>query len=103
MTKRFNARWENRDAFAEAAEALGVPTDQIVAATNMHGNYTVLYCPDPYVEEHPRAQQIWAAVLKRDGDDVLVAVAKRRSEITWEQIEAKVEEGLRQKFGEPGS
>lgn len=101
--KPFRTAWANRDAFAEVAEALKIPTDQIVSMLNVHGNIMVMYCPEPYNEAKPREQEIWAAVFKRDADEILFLVANRKSDLTWAEIEAKIEEGMREKFGEEGA
>lgn len=64
--------------FPEVAEALGVPTDLIMAAhTAGGGRFTVIYTPD-----HPHDPTTWMALLQRRSDGTLRVLKRdRRPEI----------------------
>jgi len=63
------AEWVNAHRFAEIAEALGVATTCIMAATGVEDGALVLYSTgvDEPLEEH----EVCRALLERDGDGIL--------------------------------
>lgn len=95
----FTAEWRNREAFAEAAETLGVPTDCIMATAPDGNNTFVLFT---YADDDPDNPRIYRANLRRDGDGILRRTAPPR-EVPgmWENMKANAEAQLRDKFGPP--
>jgi hypothetical protein len=79
-------QWRGRSDFAEIAEALGVRSDQVMAA-EVGGELTlVLYTQD----EEPTL--VWAAVLRRGVDDVLFITAPPQPRPgLWESIVEQME------------
>jgi hypothetical protein len=66
-----NIEWRGRVDFAEFAEALGIPSDLVMAVTpRQHGGvqaFVVLYTrPD----DRGKPPEVWAQVLTRDADGV---------------------------------
>lgn len=69
------ARWASGPDFQEAAEALGIRTNQIIGGTFQGHRGLVLY--SPFMEEDPdledeRQTTVYKAQLRRDSDDILV-------------------------------
>jgi hypothetical protein len=75
---RYSVEWRRRTAFAEVADALGIPTDQVMAAMPAQGGqpWTVLYTPER--SDSPDAE-VFAAHLDRDAGGVLVAYKRARA------------------------
>jgi hypothetical protein len=66
-----NVEWHGRADFAEVAEALGVDTDCVMAATVVGDNegWLVLYTPEH--ADDPRDSIVHRALLERGADGVL--------------------------------
>jgi len=92
--------WHKALDFAEVAEALGVPTDCIMAARNPEGGQvTVFYTPEDSDLENPT---ILAATLRRGADGVLFLASQPEEQVgMWDSLKADIEGKLRDQFGEP--
>ena len=98
MTPKPKTEWHGRSAFAEYAEAIGVPTDHIMAASRIGSETVVMYSQD--VTTDPPA--IFGVKLARSPDGVLRQVtAPRELPGMWEEIQHKVESDITKKFGKP--
>lgn len=88
MTPR--VKWTGRTDFAEAAEALKIPTDQVMAVTlRDDGRLTVMWS-DGVDDDAP----ICASVLARDRQGVPVVVANRMLGQTVGQLFAELRSRL---------
>jgi hypothetical protein len=97
MTAR--VEWGRGPDFAEVAEALRIPTDQIVGmlATEGSGDVTAMYSTGS-----GDAPPVYAARLRRDADGVLVPVGEHlHVPGFWEDAHKAIGDKLRDKFGEP--
>lgn len=89
--------WAKSPEFAEVAEALGCPTDHIIATQFTDGFYVALYTPnmpddlDPLTDDPP----IYEAAFSRDADGILVKYGvPKLSGTKWSDIRAQMEEEL---------
>lgn len=83
--------WAKRVEFAEVAEALGVPTDQVMAMAEPRDRAipsTVLYTPEP------DSTLLWVGVLQRKLDGALVVLHTESRPGLWEQITEYAETGI---------
>jgi len=71
----FRAEWTDRTdpAMAEAAEALGIPTDMVMAYVWLSDDRMLAMFTPPEDED-----EVWGGLLERDGDGILGVVAKER-------------------------
>lgn len=91
-------QWAGRSEFAEYAEAIGVPTDHIMAASEIGGDTVVMYSKD--VTTDPPV--IFGVKLARSPDGVLRQVTSPRElPGMWEEIQRNVEQKVTQRFGQP--
>lgn len=60
--------WRGRAAFAEAAEAVGVATSDVLALVPDDAGFRVLWTTDT---ESPTALRLWGATLRRDSSGIL--------------------------------
>lgn len=74
MNRKPKVKWGGRALFHESAEALDVPTDQIMGAMWKDGVLTVLYNPGEYSLD----AQVWTAFLERSSDDGVLLVREAR-------------------------
>lgn len=83
-----SAAWGRGPDFAEAAEALELRTDQVMAMLQEDGKVLVVYTP---VE----GTVLWRVLLERDADGIL-RKASDAVEVPglWEEIQAHVERHL---------
>jgi hypothetical protein len=90
------AKWSgDSNTFAEAAEALAIPTELIMAWVPVSG--IVIYTRD-YTEGEDTP--IYTSILKRDEDSILRPT--ETSQIgSWAEIEAMIDAKMRKRFGEP--
>jgi len=79
------AEWHNRSDFAEVAEALGVPTDEIAGLMAREGRVTVLFGLD----------EIQAATLERNGEGVFEEVGERMVVGSWDEWKRNLDEHMR--------
>ncbi len=86
--------WTDRTAFAEIAEALGVPTDMIMA---VHSDGVVLWTDNADDDDEP----IWFARVGRDADGVMV-VGPRQSTGTIGEFKSRMDAAMRETFPEAG-
>jgi len=93
-------QWHRGVDFHEVAEALGVPTDCIMAARNPEsGSVVVFWTPEG---SDPKEPTIMAATLKRGQDGVLFLASQPEERVgMWEEIRASIEGKMREQFGEP--
>lgn len=56
------------EAFAEFAEAVGVPTDQVLAVLPYSGGAIVLWTVDPDPDDDT---EVWRGTFTRDADGIL--------------------------------
>jgi hypothetical protein len=104
------ARWAGGAEFAEFAEALGVQTDRIMAASVLDERRVIaLYTPDdPFEPDHRRADpRIFQARLLRDDEHVLRRHSERELPGFWamivEHVEGRLADGeLRRRISEVG-
>jgi hypothetical protein len=77
--------WRPGPDFAEVAEALGIPTDQVMTIKiEPDGAITAFYQKDP------NKTLLWSQVLRRDADDVLIRFGLSHPHPgMWEGIEAE--------------
>lgn len=92
------SKWAGRAAFAEAAEALGIDTDQVMATAEIEGRTSVLFTTDK-VKADP---MIHSATLTRNEDGVL-RPGVSQPYMRWSKfmVEAGLETKLNEKFGDP--
>lgn len=89
--------WHRAPDFAEFAEALGVPTDCIMAAMPGPKKATVLYTAEPDEHGFDPDEPILCAYLARDGDGILRTLdVPIMLGLTWRDIEANVERAMEQ-------
>lgn len=96
---RFNTRWTGRTDLLmhEVAEALGVPTDRIMAAMPRDGFVTVLFNPD----EFDMATHLWSALLRVGKDGTLTEAERRDTGKSFAEIQDEIGERLEDKLGPP--
>ena len=82
--------WLGRAAFAEAAEALGVSTTEIMAAMPVGRSFAVLYTPGIDAEDEDWDGPIYRAILRRDKKGVPVVVSQQQAG-TLAEWKAKLE------------
>jgi hypothetical protein len=94
----YRAKWAGRTEFAEVAEAVGVPTNCIMAATETDGRVTVLF-------SRPEDESVvYGQGFRRDGDGVLHAATEPREQPGMlDHIKREVERDLGKKLGKPKS
>lgn len=76
--------WARGPQFAEVAEALGLNTDQVLAASLRDGRWFVMFTP-----RRDGRGDVWMAVLER-GDDGLLRVRRQRR--TGQTVEGFIDE-----------
>jgi hypothetical protein len=83
-------RWTGRSdaSIAEAAEALHVDTDMIMAVQS-HPEHTLVFYTPTYTEGVE--PEVWAASLRRRHDGVLVVTEKAEQPGMWRQLMARME------------
>jgi len=87
--------WHRAPDFAEFAEALGVPTDCIMAALPGPKKATVLYTAEPDEHGFDPDEPILCAYLARDADGILRTTdVPIRLALTWADIEADIERAM---------
>jgi len=85
------AQWQNAPFFHEIAEALGVTTTQIMAATPRGTAVFALFT----MTEDPDDDLVYSAVLDRDADQILVVVGEPKAHPgMWGEILKRAEEEL---------
>lgn len=92
----YRAEWAGRTQFAEVAEAVGVPTDCIMAAVETDGRVTVMF-------SRPEDETVvYGQAFRRDADGVLRAASEPR-EIpgVLDEIKRDVEADLGRRLGKP--
>lgn len=91
-----DVRWSKGHELAGYAEALGVPTNHIMAVSVEGRAILVLYTPElPADNETPR---IFEVTLRRDNDKVLHATSlPRELPGMWDKITADIENSLRKR------
>jgi hypothetical protein len=95
---KWRTEWRKRTDFAEIAEALGVRTDQVMAAKNP--NSAEVFVVFTKGDEYPPL--VYTTFLRRRAGGVLyVAVEPIEQPGMWEQIVKDVDERLGKKFGDP--
>lgn len=85
MMEMPRAEWKSREEFAEVAEAIGVPTDHIMAVRwgGGDGDCIALWSADELAEALETV--VFATVLRRDSAGILtVAVLPRRVGVVGE-------------------
>lgn len=95
----FRAKWERGPTFAEVAEALAVPTDQIIGMVEKDEKYLVMYSPDEYTPENkPR---VYVQTLQRDVDQIVVKFGGP-TELPgyWETLEEAIGLKMEEKHGD---
>lgn len=99
MTEPWRSEWKHAVDFAEVAEALKVKTTQIVIAGHGIAKDAVIVFYSPDDADHTRVAMV---VLRRDNDGVLQQDSVPQ-EIPgfFEDIQTRVEKGLRDQLGEP--
>lgn len=81
-------RWADRTEFAEVAEALGVPTNQIMASMEYEGLVSTMFTKTGDCDE---STPIYGACLVRGADAVLHVAAEPEVHGTWGDILAIME------------
>lgn len=94
MSEQWNVRWQDRVAFAEVAEVLGVPTDHIMGKSVVDSRVAVMWTPDT-----SDLTNILGAVLDRDADGVLVMVGQPAK--VEADIQGAIRDALRDELGDP--
>ena len=95
MSGEPRVEWRGRLDFAEVAEALDVPTDQVmsVLAQPGTGDLLVIYNPEPS-DDYQRTL-LYSVLVRRGQDDVLFAASTPKAQPgLWEQIEADLRRAL---------
>lgn len=94
----YDARWARAPEFAEVAEALGIPTDHILAMlpTDQNQRCHVLYTPElPEHVTHDSDPDVYEASLQRDADGILVVFGEPRLKPGyWAEVRRQVEDTL---------
>lgn len=92
---RHRQEWRPGVDFAEFAEALGINTDQIMAATKLDGEHaTVLFTAEPDEHGFDPDEPIYAASLARDADGILVVTSRQLTSMTWGPLRQAIEERM---------
>lgn len=86
--------WVGRTEVAEVAEALGVPSDMIMAVSS---EGVVLWT---YPHEMDDDGQIWSATLGRDADGIIV-VGPKMATGTLGELHTRIDAAMRERFGDP--
>lgn len=74
-------KWVRAPHFAEVAEALGLNTDQVLAATLRDARWFVMFTP-----RRDGCGDVWMAVLERRDDGILRVRRRRRTGQTVEGL-----------------
>jgi len=92
MTNEMRVEWVGRADMAEVAEAIGVPTDLIMA---VHSTGAVIWSDG--VDDD---SNMWWAVIGRDADGLIV-VGPRRITGSVGELNRRLADAMRDRFGDP--
>jgi hypothetical protein len=94
MTGDPDVRWVDRTAPAmhEVAEVLGTTTDLVMAVTVPPRSKLVCVF---YTPGYPGDETVWAAVLERGPDNILVERSREPQPGMWERMKAELDRTLR--------
>jgi len=92
---RHRQEWRPGVDFAEFAEALGINTDQIMAASNVNDEHVaVLFAATTDDHGCDPDEPIYAASLARDADGILVVTSRQLTSMTWGPLRQAIEERM---------
>lgn len=83
-----NVRWAHGLAFVDEAEALRIPTEQVLAVGLKKGDTTVLYTETTSLDP---ATMVYAVGMNHDPDGILRVVTEPRNYMTLGQLEGEVD------------
>jgi hypothetical protein len=88
----WDTEWKGAPEFQEFAEALGVNTTQVMAATNVAGIHFVMYTPSEDGEG-----DIWQAFMQRGDDGVLQITKRGPTGNTTDDLKTDIERRLKER------